>query len=100
METPEEFAELVAAPVSLIERRDNAVRLALLDELIAHFQPPMPIPIARAYIRELRAKYTEPTKPGQFLSRDDPDAKPVFDRLDEQPLPMSSPGDDNPDSES
>ena len=73
METPEDFAfrlTTVVRPVSFyaeqcdalvkaVEARDNAVRLALLDELEARAPGMIPYPL-REQLAKLRLKYTPP----------------------------------------
>ena len=69
METPEEFALRLAGllargagerlGVPAVEARDNAVRLALLDELEARSAGMIPYPL-REQVAKLRLKYTPP----------------------------------------
>lgn len=55
----------VQGMIAELEARDNAVRLALLDEAIERCSRPMSIPFPmRGILNELRAKY-QPSKEGE-----------------------------------
>jgi len=74
METPEEFVDVLGDGLYLqeggpylgedagllIRARDNAIRLALLDELEAHAPGMIPYPL-REQLAKLRLKYTQRT---------------------------------------